>query len=354
MAFFYLGGYVVGWYDEGLQEYRKWYEDKNWDWNLDKYFDPWAPIVNLEYLAKFPEYRYSAVELYDGVNILKYLRIYEQYSQVEYIMKLGLKQFFDSKQILKKTGEDKNFCKWLIKHKDELINKRHYIAVILRAYRTGKPLSELQSYAVAKIQLRHDNSLKPIRELFKGKELERFFSYIAKQDTNPNTYLDYHKACNYLGLDMSADKNRFPHDFKRWHDIRIDEYATARAMKDQEERKELYKKFAAVAEKYLPLEYDKRGGFVVMIARSLADLIREGEILHHCVGRMNYDQRVMREESLIFFVRDIQKPNVPFVTWSIPCNRKGCCNATAIKIRNPTIAFLHTSIKFGCRMPTVP
>lgn len=125
MAHFYIGGYVVGWYAEGLQRYAKWYEDSNWGWSFDKLFDPWAYLVNREYLAKFPEYRYSAVELYDGVDILKYLRIYEQYPQVEYIMKLGLKQFFDSKQILKKTSEDKNFCKWLIKHKDELINKRH-------------------------------------------------------------------------------------------------------------------------------------------------------------------------------------------------------------------------------------
>lgn len=340
MAFFHFGGYVIGWYAEGLQRYAKWYEDSDWGWSFDKLFDPWALLVNREYLAKFPEYRYSAVELYDGVNILKYLRIYEQFPQVEYLMKAGLKKLYDSKQILKKIGNDKNFCKWLVKNKDELINEYHYIAVILRAYRTGKPLSELQSYAVAKIRLRHDSSLKPIRELFKGKELERFFSYIAKQGTNPNTYLDYHKACNYLGLDMSADKNRFPHDFKRWHDIRIDEYATARAMKDQEERKELYKKFAAVAEKYLPLEYDKRGGFVVMIARSPADLIREGEILHHCVGRMNYDQRVMREESLIFFVRDIQKPNVPFVTVEYSLQSKRVLQCYGYQDKKPDEAVL--------------
>lgn len=340
MAFFYLGGYVVGWYDEGLQEYRKWYEDRNWDWSLDKYFDPWASIVNLEYLTKIPEYRYSAAELFDGVNILKYLRIYEQFPQVEYLMKAGLKKLYDSKQILKKIENDKNFCKWLINHKDELIKEYHYIAVILRAYRTGKPLSELQSYAVAKIRLRHDNSLKPIRELFKGKELERFLSYIAKQGTNVNAYLDYRKACDYLGLDMSADKNCFPHNFKRWHDIRIDEYATAKAMKDQEERKELYKKFAAVADKYLSLEYDKRGAYVVMIAKSPADLIREGELLNHCVGRMNYDQRVMREESLIFFVRDIQKPDVPFVTVEYSPLSKKVLQCYGYQDKNPDDAVL--------------
>lgn len=55
-------------------------------------------------------------------------------------------------------------------------------------------------------------------------------------------------------LDMTEDKNRFPHDFKRWHDIRIDQYATKKAIEDEEKRKELYIQFAAVAEKYLSLQ----------------------------------------------------------------------------------------------------
>ena len=50
------------------------------------------------------------------------------------------------------------------------------------------------------------------------------------------------------------------------------------------------------------------------IARSPADLIREGEMLDHCVGRMNYDMRVIREQSLIFFIRTKQHPDTPFVT----------------------------------------
>ena len=85
-------------------------------------------------------------------------------------------------------------------------------------------------------------------------------------------------------------------------------------MKDEMQRKELYAKFSIVAEKYLPLQYEKKSAFVVLIPRSPADLIREGTILHHCVGRMNYDQKMIREESLIFFVRDRNKPDIPLVT----------------------------------------
>ena len=126
-------------------------------------------------------------------------------------------------------------------------------------------------------------------------------------------YLDYLNACNYLGLDMTEDKNRYPHDFKRWHDIRIDEYATAKAMNDAEERKELYEQFAAVAEKYLGMQ-ESKDGYAIVIARSPADLMKEGNALHHCVGRMGYDRKFIREETLIFFVRSTSDIEKPFVT----------------------------------------
>ena len=52
--------------------------------------------------------------------------------------------------ILEKTSKDKKFCKWLIANKEVLANNHYYIPVLLRAYRTGKELDYLQSYAEAK------------------------------------------------------------------------------------------------------------------------------------------------------------------------------------------------------------
>ena len=306
-------GFRFGWYEEGLQKYEQWFE-RGWCWADDKYYDPYAVLINPHFIDRLPEFKYSAYKLYQGCNIFKYLRLYRQYPQLEMLMKLGFTDIAMSTTILKRCGTDKAFCKWLISNKELLQNRHYYIDVIIRAYRTKKPLEQLQSYKEAKLRLVHDSSLAPISELFKGKDLEQFFDYIAKQQTNPNTYLDYLKACQHLGFNMSEDKHRFPHDFKRWHDIRIDENATKKAMEDEEKRKELYTKFAEIANKYNALQHSKRSSFICIIAHSPADLIREGEMLHHCVGRMNYDQRMVREESLIFFIRNKQEPDIPFVT----------------------------------------
>ena len=333
VVFYYISGYHVGWFEEGLQKVEKWYESVEWGWQEDRLFDPYAPVVNREYLKKFPEYKHSAIELYQGEDLFRYLRLYEQYPQIEYVMKAGLSNIAFSKQVLRKIGKDKGFCKWLMKKRREMIYRNYYVEVILRAYKTGKPLDYLQAFHKRKLDLIHDRSLKPVHDLFRS-DLEMFFSYMEKQNISADLYLDYLRACQYLGLDMTEDKNRYPHDFKRWHDIRIDEYATAKAMKDKQERKELYDQFAAVAEKYLAMQNIK-DGYAIIIARSPAELMKEGSALSHCVGSMGYDRKFIREESLIFFVRNTNDIEKPFVTMEYSIKSKKILQCYAEKNTKP-------------------
>ena len=90
-------GYIVGWSEQGLTQYTKWWETHQWELAYDKYFNVYAPILNKEYLNKFPEYKYSAVMQYPYGNIFKYLRFYEQYPQVEMLVKFGLYPYATSK-----------------------------------------------------------------------------------------------------------------------------------------------------------------------------------------------------------------------------------------------------------------
>ena len=322
MNFTYIAGYTVGWHAEGLTNQRCWYEYGEWGWTTDDMFDPYATIVNREYiLEKFPEYKYSAIDKYTGIDVFKYLRLFEQYPQIEYLTKLGLHNLAMSKQILKKCGQDKRFCKWLAQNRNTLNKSSLYIPVVLQAYKKNRSVLELQAYYKAKLSMDKDQTLAPLRNAFK-REREKLYHYLSKQNTNTHSYLDYWNACNYLRLNMTDEKNRYPHDFKRWHDIRIDEYHTMLARDDEQKRKDFYDKFAAVAEKYLGLQYDRKSDYIAIIALSPNDLVREGQILEHCVGRMNYDQKFVREESLIFFIRTKEAPNTPLVTVEYSPSRK--------------------------------
>ncbi|MDE5654280.1 MAG: PcfJ domain-containing protein [Clostridia bacterium] len=315
MEFIMIAGYVVGWHEQGLTKYPRWWETGKWCEAYTQYFNVYAPIINIDYALKFPQYKYSAVDKYPSTNIFKYLRYYEQYPQAELLVKFGLPYYATSKMILRKTSKDKRFGKWLIRNSSEIALNGYYVSTLFKAYKTGKPLAKVQKAEEDKKTFCRKCNYKEIKELFNtDKHIVQFLEYIEIQGANIASYADYLRACNYLGLDMSLDKNRLPHNFKRWHDIRIDEYKTAVALKQKREREEMYAKFASIAEKYLPLQREKDNTYVVVIAKSPSDLIREGEILHHCVGRMNYDQRMIREESLIFFIRDKSSPDVPFVT----------------------------------------
>ena len=315
-----LFGYTVGWYHQGLAYSRKRYDDNKWYEAEDKYYNVICPIINKRYALTFEKYKYSAVDKYKYLDVIKYLRIYEQYPQAEYLIKLNLSQFATNKTILKEVGKDKNFRKWIVKNKAYLQNEygqNPYVSsrVILNAYKKDLSIENSQKLDMKIKELQNDyNFGRTISKHIPRKEIVKFIEYLEKQETTCSVYADYLDACLKLNLDMTIDKNKYPKDFKRWHDIGIDQYHTQKALQDEQERKELYNQFEKVANKYLSMQRIMNEDFVVIIAKSPAELIKEGEILHHCVGRMNYDQKFAREESLIFFVRDKNNQNNPFVT----------------------------------------
>lgn len=313
MVYNYMSGYSVGWFSEKMYKHAKWFEDGRWGKAEAKYLDPYAPVLNLEILED-TKYKYSGYQYFIH-EILQMLRLYEKYPCVEYLSKLGLNSLEDKATILRKCSKEKAFCSWLIRNKDHILSG-YYTETIIKSYDNNRDLAYMQDYFEFKKRLD-----KTIHLEFKN-DLEKFKSYIEKHNIGIYEYKDYLEACKNLGLDMTEQKNRFPHDFKRWHDIRIDEYATKKALEDAEKKKELYAKFASVAEKYMSLEKQNSRQYIVIIAQSPADLINEGEVLHHCVGRMNYDQKFIREESLIFFVRTKQQPSIPFVTLEYSLSQK--------------------------------
>lgn len=320
MAFHYISGYSVGWFEEGLARNPNWWESKEWGYAADKMFDPYAPIVNVDYLSRFPEFKYSAYELYNGVDLLRYLRVYKDHPCVEMLVKVGLHDFTKSSTIIQKCETDKSFRKWLYKNATELRSQRFYISAIVKAYKHKKPLKEAQNIERIQKSLM-SKDYKYIR-LAINKDYLGFEKYIHEQNISYYQYKDYAEACIHLDLDMSLPKNRYPHEFRKWHDIRTDQYATKTALERAEKEKEFANRFAAVANKYMPLQRTGKEDYIILIAKSPVELVKEGSSLHHCVGRMNYDQKMAREETLIFFIRKKNEPDKPLATLEYSLSKK--------------------------------
>lgn len=342
IVFFYLGGYVTGWFSEGLTKYPKWYEDNSWGEQEDKLFDPYAPVVNIDYLQRFPEYKYSQIENYHYPDILQYLRLYEQYPQMEYLMKFGLSNLVMKKTVLQKLSKSKDFTKWLIQHRAE-IPPDCYAETVLTAYKQNRTIAETQKRIAMKKRIISKNNydFDSIRKLFK-ENLERLLSYIERQHTDENSYSDYIRACNYLHIDLTDTKNLLPLDFKRWHDERIGQM---RILQAEERRKyqaeqerilaEKTRNFSKIVKKYLALQNCGRDGYVVFIAQSPAELIKEGANMSHCVGGENYRIKMSKGETLIFFVRRADEPDKSFVTVEYSPTRKTLLQCYAYENTRP-------------------
>lgn len=315
-----LMGYAVGWHTQNISQIKKTYDNNKWCSAERKYYDPYAPIINKKYALKFDTYKYSALDKYPYNDVLKYLRIYEKYPETEYFIKMGLAHLATSKLILKKAKKEKEFRKWLIQNlqplKNEYGNYPYFSAkTILFAYKHSLSIMEGTKLFNSIKDLENDYTFKRyLSNLIKKDEYIYFLNYIDMQNTNVSSYSDYVTACDYLHLDMGLPKNKYPKAFKKWHDIRIDEYHTAQAEEDKNKRREFYKQFSIIANKYAALQRNLNDNYAVLIAKSPAELVEEGNKLNHCVGRMNYDQKFVREESLIFFIRNKNELNKPFVT----------------------------------------
>lgn len=322
IALFWIGGYTTNWYPEGYGR-KVWYADGEWGRADDRYFHLWCPCVNKEYVEKFPKYKYCAYKEYPYNDFFKYLKVYDKFPQAEYLVKMGLPARAMSIMLLRQCKKDKSFCKWLFKNRNKIKYGGYYVTAILLAYKKGWELDRAQSYEAARKRLICEEDYQPVRDMLKKRgDYEKFIKYIETNRISYRSYLDYIEACNYLNVDMDIDKNRYPHDFNVWHDIRINEYASAKAKADAITRKEFIAKFKTISKKYESLQENCKGSFLCIIAKSPNELVKEGNALNHCVGKRGYDKKFVDEETLIFFIRDKENPKVPLVTVEYSLSKK--------------------------------
>lgn len=140
---------------------------------------------------------------------------------------------------------------------------------------------------------------------------------------------DYLGMSKDLRVDLSSKSNRMPKNIKVAHDqvlaaterIRAEKRA-AEEMKRAQAREATYE--PAVAALYENISFDvwSKYGLTVRLPEHVADLVREGQSLGHCVGRYEYDQKTVRGESCIVFIREQKEPDKPFYTMEYDLKEK--------------------------------
>ena len=91
------------------------------------------------------------------------------------------------------------------------------------------------------------------------------------------------------------------------------------ARKQEKESKRLLDGFQSVLEQYGGLQWTD-GELCMVLPRDNGELVREGDVLRHCVG--GYGNSHIQGSSVIFFVRHYRRPERPYYTLAIDMRDK--------------------------------
>lgn len=260
-------------------------------------------ILNYNEVEK-TKYKYAGYRDELHINPISYWRAWMENPAIEFFGKAGITPY---QSLINKAKKDRNFIAWIRRmgHIDDFNPQ-----AIIYAYNHKMGLNE------ARDELEKQNrALAWARGFFKGsyygfnaKDMRKIYEYAQgqKEYVSAAAYRDYLDALVGLQMDLKDTKNIFPKDFRRMHDMRIDQWSSKQMMARN-------KDFKKAAKRYKP--YECQGDkYIIIIPEKVQDLKREGKELSHCVGNMGYEKKMIDGRSFIAFLRKVEEPNKPYVT----------------------------------------
>ena len=124
-------------------------------------------------------------------------------------------------------------------------------------------------------------------------------------------YSDYVRMCNSIGEEpVMPWMIRDDHQLTSLHDTAVKEY---NLLKDSSSEK-IKAKYLEIKANYPNFSFENQE-FIIKYPDDIDDLNTEGAILHHCVK--SYKERVLRNETMIMFLRKKDDLTQPYVTMQI-------------------------------------
>lgn len=295
---------------------------------------------NVREVLKDTDYKYSALEqiaVYQhaySFDVKGFLEQYPRHRCYEYLIKMGLCNIvrgligqthpqyksgvdLEGKGPMGVLGIEKYDIPILQKTQADLTGLEYV------KYARGSG-TKLQGAHIRFIQENFNGSLGSIVRFCEHTTMGRAIKYI-KEDGRARSKAGYRERANIWGdyIDM-AKKLRydlkdgfilFPANLKQAHDIAV---KIINEEKDKERYKEENKKNASVAKMEAKLNqqyYFENEKYFIRAPHDAAEIVREGQSLHHCVA--GYTDRVAKGETVVLFLRNKEDPDRPYYTIEI-------------------------------------
>lgn len=306
MYFSNMAGYRSVWkeskpryYYFNMSDYNLWFLASNKHYNF-------YSNKKLQTLAELDEnLKYCGLNFNSNVDVIDFISIYRKEPQIEILAKLNRLDLLYNSKLVYNLGADKKFRKWFFKNYKTRCNSNQILAAYKKNISIDQYMAEFNSvrYAIEVHNTYHELDIK---------KLEKYF--YKNKDISIASYCDLIHALKYFHLDLTDSKNVYPHDFRYWHDYYINQMVTNK-------NKEIEEKLELVATKYNKLACIV-GDYQLILPHKTIEFINEGEALHHCVGRMGYNLKMSKEESLILFVRNKNDVDSPLATMEFDIKNK--------------------------------
>lgn len=295
---------------------------------------------NLDLTLENTPWRYSQLKNYckaykTPFYVTDYLKRYLEHPVLEYMVKLGLyrlaadlvntRYYYNmiyqainekGKNIYQVLGLNKSYLtllqkinpgsRQLILIKKFLKNHIH-LDVNLFNWSTRHGVGRLENLTVPLQYMTAHKLVRYADEQFEQFRKKSWSAQTGYQDmeTLLNNYRDYICMCEALEYDLSNSFVLFPADLPKAHDKVND-------LSDKEQAEAYEKQIQRMYEQLSSHYTFTKSGYVIVLPRTVKEIIEEGHKLHHCVG--TYVKRIVKRQCMVLFVRKISEPDKPLCT----------------------------------------
>lgn len=251
----------------------------------------------------------------------------EKYPETEYLLKMGLTALAEKAEYLRHPeGISRPTFSSVLGISKQLLpmyqsmNVTWFEHQIIRSYGKWVSDEDLEEFRMLRPE---GYSVDDICNLLKTMSLQKFNHYFLKQKhESPDRklydlvikYRDYIEMSMGLNIDLSHKSVRFPPDIVMAHDRLVEIFEP---VKDEATDRLFAMKVKSLYEK-MPLPDREWKKYCIVLPQVRSDLIREGSSLNHCVGSQEkYYKNHMAGTKMIFFIRQAEKRDKPFVTMEV-------------------------------------
>lgn len=279
----------------------------------------------------------------DPYAIERYLRGYQTNMQcLEVFAKEGffgvcmslINQYSTSKGIIKNPtgknlkeilGIDQERVRYLRQLKDPCISDVKYFQDMRFSM---NELLTLRSLVDVYRSERYRDRIYPFLKRMTAHKLVKYVTEHVYPEDRLSDYLEYLEKTLKLGHALN-DSTKYPKDFRYAYDFRYEEYEQNLDKMKKEKMERDAKRvhfYYQIRSKKPEYQYEDQQ-FLIKIPKDEEELIKEGDSLHHCVGR--YAEHIADNKCKIFFVRTKRNPDKSFCTLELTKdNRFEQCHTT--------------------------